>query len=336
MGNIVTPAPVQVAASGSALLFTRNGKLYHYCGNQLLQELPLGWSERVATLTYPYRYHYSLTNGKSYLDGEQLPFPGPVRSVADSFHGCALVTVEGKLHVRGWNRFGNLGLEAAYEPEKWRPVLLPFQVAQVVLGFRHCVVLSTEGKLYQSGNQQEESQPTGFRRLPFRGRVRQLVTSEEQTLVLDERGQVYATGNEYGGRVFPGLQRVAHCRQHHVVQLVAGSSHYVALLSTGEVWTWGSGRWGALGRLGEDEYSEPESYGQVLLPGPARQVSAGGWRAAVVLADERIFTWGESWDGCQGTASMRDGNPHWPVDYKRIRHLQEDLGYNYGEEQLTH
>lgn len=76
----------------------------------------------------------------------------------------------------------------------------------------------------------------------------------------------------------------------NVTDVCAGGMHTICLTESGSVYTFGCDDEGALGREATDENSfEP---GEVILPGPVIQVSAGDSHSAALLEDGRVYAWG--------------------------------------------
>merc|ERR1712013_833665 len=75
------------------------------------------------------------------------------------------------------------------------------------------------------------------------------------------------------------------------VEVVAGGMHSVVLDKNGQVWTFGCNDEGSLGRVvGEEE--ECFVPGQVSLPAPVVQVSAGDSHTAALTEEGKVWLWG--------------------------------------------
>ena len=88
-----------------------------------------------------------------------------------------------------------------------------------------------------------------------------------------------------------------------VTQIVTGSSHTCALLSTGNVRCWGEGIDGRLGYgdtddVGDDE--TPASKGDVNVGGTVAQIVAGQTHTCALLETGAVRCWGEGLDGKLG------------------------------------
>jgi alpha-tubulin suppressor-like RCC1 family protein len=102
------------------------------------------------------------------------------------------------------------------------------------------------------------------------------------------------------------------------MQVVAGSAHTCARLTSGAVRCWGSGADGQLGygdtrTIGDDE--TPAAAGDVALGGPAVELVAGLRHTCALLDDGELRCWGDASQGQLGLlASPRIGDDERPVD----------------------
>jgi len=151
-------------------------------------------------------------------------------------------------------------------------------------------------------------------------KVESLVAGGAHTCVLFRTGSVRCWGRGTEGQL--GYGNTAHIGDDElpatagdvnvggkVVQLAAGGAHTCALLETGAVRCWGSGRVGALG-YGNEEYigddEEPADAGDVDLGGKAVQVAAGGPETCALLEDGTLRCWGSGMYGQPGYGSTED------------------------------
>jgi len=115
-------------------------------------------------------------------------------------------------------------------------------------------------------------------------------------VALDSAGKVWSWGA--GGRSSP-IGRTGEPASPGVIggpladvkatQVAAGRRHGVALDSTGRVYTWGNGHYGALGTGGRKDQPEPV---EVTLPGTAVQIAAGSDHTLVLLEDGTVLAFG--------------------------------------------
>ena len=88
-----------------------------------------------------------------------------------------------------------------------------------------------------------------------------------------------------------------------VVQVAAGYSHSLARLADGSVVAWGDNTYG---QLGDGTTAERDAPVRVLLPGPVREVAAGGDNtqgspfSLAVMRDGSVYAWGGDFSGQLG------------------------------------
>merc|ERR1712013_312866 len=94
-------------------------------------------------------------------------------------------------------------------------------------------------------------------------------------------------GEDIMEKTRPGLVKEVE----DAVEVVAGGMHSVGLDKNGQVWTFGCNDEGSLGRVvGEEE--ECFVPGQVSLPAPVVQVSAGDSHTAALTEEGKVWLWG--------------------------------------------
>jgi hypothetical protein len=105
-------------------------------------------------------------------------------------------------------------------------------------------------------------------------------------------------------------------------QVVAGSTHTCARLTSGAIRCWGSGAHGRLGyghtqTIGDDE--TPAMAGDVALGGEAIDVAAGLRHTCALLDDGELRCWGDAGQGQLGLPSpLRIGDDERPVDAEAV------------------
>jgi alpha-tubulin suppressor-like RCC1 family protein len=274
-----TPAPLTLpAASGPAvqtaagarftLALTSTGQLYAFGSNEYGQlGVPGGSGSPQANPT-----------------PTLVTLPGAVGRVAalaaGSTHSLVL-TSTGELYTFGENQFGQLGrtTNSGTESANRVPgrVSLPGasgQVVQIAAGVEQSLALTSTGQLYAfGGNRYGElgtatnaetsvpnptPAPVGLP--PAAGPVKSIAAGGFHSLALTASGQIYAFGrNTYGqlgtaagaggekadatplAVTLPGASAPA-------VGLAAGSAHSLAITASGELYSFGSNRYGQLGR----------------------------------------------------------------------------------------
>ena len=84
---------------------------------------------------------------------------------------------------------------------------------------------------------------------------------------------------------------IDHLQKEHVVSVVCGSGHTVALTKQGRIWTWGRGDDGRLGH-GDHGWKYIPRLVESLIPEIMRVISCGSYHSAAVSASGAVYTWG--------------------------------------------
>lgn len=180
-----------------------------------------------------------------------------VQVTCGSYHTAA-VTGNGDLYTWGGGMYGKLGHgnEAGHSTPKRVEGLAGIQVSQIACGSRHTAVVTSSGELYTWG---------------------------------DKENGVAGHGDTDGHQYTPKyLEKLAGRR---VVQLSACGFHTGCLTDSGELYTWGEGKFGRLGHGCERNCHSPRHV-ESLLGYRLRQVSCGGFHTAVVTEDGKLYTFG--------------------------------------------
>ena len=179
----------------------------------------------------------------------------------------------------GNNLFGQLGL--GNDQKQIAPMVIDSlpqneDVSFIDAGYDQSAFVTTSGKLFTAGcgahcrlglgrSDSNQTVPQAVEGLPA-SNVKSVAVGGFHMLCLCENGEVYSFGRN-------NLAQLGHHNTEpgkatkindapfggkKVVQVSAGRMHSAALLETGEVYTWGNGRDGALGHGDKSKQSEPK------------------------------------------------------------------------------
>ncbi|XP_052278368.1 E3 ubiquitin-protein ligase HERC2-like [Dreissena polymorpha] len=197
------------------------------------------------------------------------------------------VTGEGKVYATGYGAGGRLGVggtESITSPTLLESIQHVFiKKIAVNSGGKHCLALSAEGEVYSWGE--------------------------------GEDGKL-----GHGNRSPCDRPRVIEClRGKEVVHIAAGGAHSACITSTGELYTWGKGRYGRLGHGDSEDQSRPKLV-EALKDQKVLDVACGSGDAQTLCITETDCVW--SWgDGDYGKLG-RGGSDGVKVPFK-IDSLQE-------------
>ena len=209
-----------------------------------------------------------------------------------AYHSAAILrSAEGapRLCTFGRGFHGQLG-HGGYS-DALSPTAVPSEVPGLMTvhcGGSHCAALSVDGSVYTWGLASSgELGHGGWTPIEvdvprcidaFLGKVvvRSIVAGTNHTLAIGECGGLWACGRGRCGQLGQGdfsdagpMRRVERLRGERVVRAAAGNSHSLALTASGEVWSWGEARCGALGQ-GADIMHAGAAVGDAGAPMPAR------------------------------------------------------------------
>lgn len=219
-------------------------------------------------------------------------------------------TDEGEVYTWGRGDDGRLG----HGDNGWKFVprlveeLRGRKVRQVTCGSYHTAAVTASGDLYtwgggmygKLGHGNETGHATPYLVESLKGlHVRQVACGSRHTVVLLENQDVYTWGDKENGVSGHGEtegQQYLPCtvdelRGKRIKQISACGFHTAALTESGDVYTFGEGKFGRLGH--SSERNQPVAR---LVDGLAgkrvKQVACGGFHTAAVTETGEVYTWG--------------------------------------------
>jgi alpha-tubulin suppressor-like RCC1 family protein len=262
---------------------------------------------------------------------------GPVTQIAaGELHALAL-TSTGQLYAFGSNEYGQLGTEVnsgtTMPNPTPAPVTLPGAsgpVVQIAAGAAHSLALTATGQLYafgendlgQLGNEVNNKSPEPNPKptivaLPPGDKVTQIAAGSEFSLVLTSTGQLYGFGMNSGGQLGnatnagiaepnPTPTLVAFpAGAGAVAQIAGGKEHSLALTSSGQLYAFGSNKYGQLGTDVNSGTEKPNpTPAPVTLPGAIgaiTQIAAGKQHSLAVSSSGQLFAFGRNQYGELGS-----------------------------------
>ncbi len=253
---------------------------------------------------------------------------GAIVQIAAGESFSLALTATGQLYAFGDNQYGQLasttnnGSEAAnptptlvHLPDATAPVM------KIAAGASHSLALTRSGQLYtfgsnrygqlgyatDAGSQAANPTPTLVELPGSSGEVIAIAAGADYSLALTSSGQLYTFGaNRYGqlGRATNNGSEAANPQPEAVslpnggaISIAAGNAHTLVLSSAGEVYSFGSNRYGQLGRAGgvEGTGANPAAR-EVTLPsgaGAASEIAAGGSHS-LVIAGGQLYSFGDN------------------------------------------
>jgi len=172
------------------------------------------------------------------------------------------VTSEGKVYATGYGAGGRLGIggsDSVCQPTLLESIQHVFvKKVAVNSGGKHCLALSSEGDVFSWGE------------------------GDDGKLGHDTKNSCDRP------RVIEAL------RGKDIVDISCGGAHSAAITSTGELYTWGKGRYGRLGHGDSDDQTKPKLV-EALLGYRVIDVACGSGDAQTlcITDDDNVWSWGD-------------------------------------------
>ncbi|XP_060607151.1 E3 ubiquitin-protein ligase HERC2-like isoform X1 [Ruditapes philippinarum] len=172
------------------------------------------------------------------------------------------VTADGKVYATGYGAGGRLGIggtESISTPTLLESIQHVFiKKIAVNSGGKHCLALSAEGEVYSWGEGEDGKLGHGNRSPCDRPRV------------------------------------IESLRGKEVVSIAAGGAHSACITSSGELYTWGKGRYGRLGHGDSEDQSKPKMV-EALKGQRVTDVACGSGDAQTLCITDNdcVWSWGD-------------------------------------------
>eukprot|EP00163_Fabomonas_tropica_P011968 TRINITY_DN2301_c0_g1_i2.p1 TRINITY_DN2301_c0_g1~~TRINITY_DN2301_c0_g1_i2.p1 ORF type:complete len:475 (+),score=116.73 TRINITY_DN2301_c0_g1_i2:102-1427(+) len=310
-------------------------------GEHVTQVSAGGFSSAIITkdgelLTWGCSRSYELGHGDD--SNELIPRPvegiSNVTRVAIGKQHMAAVDAQGSLYTWGNGYAGRLG--HGDEGKKATPTkvqaLAGKRIVDVGAGTEHTLCVTDQGEVFQWGGKRggREGIRTASRTLhalpeqveALNGKNIVRVSSGGGSLgALSADGTVYTWGSDefcqlgHGNRstvIAEAPRAIRALKGKHIVQLVMGTHHAIALSKDGEVFAWGANINGQLGLGHQNDNPLPTS---VPLHGEkAVQVAAGDSHSAILLHSGKLLMFGGGRDGQLGYGGVGNKNVPTPAE----------------------
>ncbi|KAL1023407.1 hypothetical protein UPYG_G00040470 [Umbra pygmaea] len=204
------------------------------------------------------------------IEGAKVKVPTPTEALATlrpvqligGEQTLFAVTADGKLYATGYGAGGRLGIggtESVSTPTLLESIQHVFiRKVAVNSGGKHCLALSSEGEVYSWGEAEDGKLGHGNRSPCDRPRV------------------------------------IESLRGVEVVDVAAGGAHSACITASGELYTWGKGRYGRLGHGDSEDQLKPKLV-DVLQGHRVIDVACGSGDAQTLCLtdDDMVWSWGD-------------------------------------------
>ncbi|XP_077295148.1 HECT and RLD domain containing E3 ubiquitin ligase 4 isoform X2 [Arctopsyche grandis] len=250
----------------------------------------------------------------------------------------------------GSSLHGELGLGGIEDEQIFTPVASTWvqanKVSNAACGENHTLFLTSDGKIFSCGN--NDYSQLGHNLPRKRPQFIESLQSYKMTLVscgaehslaVNEWGQVFSWGAGNVGQLGldvsvssqPTPKIIRDLAVMQAVQIACGSYHSVALMSNGDMYSWGSNNHGQLG-LGPSgiSYEARPKLIKSLAGIPFAYVACGGHHTFAVTKSGAVFGWGKNEFGQLG---LNDGLDRcFPTQLRSLRSInicQVDCGEDF-------
>ncbi|XP_049844846.1 E3 ubiquitin-protein ligase HERC2 [Schistocerca gregaria] len=224
------------------------------------------------------------------------------------------VTADGKVHATGYGAGGRLGIggtDSVTTPTLLESIQHVFiKKVAVNSGGKHCLALSAEGEVYSWGEGDDGKLGHGNRSSCDRPRVVEALRGKEivdiacggaHSAAITSRREVYTWGKGRYGRLGHGDSEdqlkpklVESLVGYNVTDIACGSGDAQTLCITDDdnVWSWGDGDYGKLGRGGSDGCKVPMKIESLAGLGVIK-VECGSQFSVALTRSGSVYTWGK-------------------------------------------
>ncbi|XP_073941047.1 probable E3 ubiquitin-protein ligase HERC2 [Choristoneura fumiferana] len=224
------------------------------------------------------------------------------------------VTPDGKVYATGYGAGGRLGIggiDSVSQPTLLSSIQHVF-ITKVACnsGGKHCLALSSDGDVYSWGEGDDGKLGHGNRVSYDRPRlipslsgmeVVQIACGGAHSACLTARGRIYTWGKGRYGRLGHGdsedqlvPKMVEYLASHRVIDVACGSGDAQTLCITDDdnVWSWGDGDYGKLGRGGSEGCKQPMKI-ECLKGLRVIKVECGSQFSVALCQCGSVYTWGK-------------------------------------------
>ncbi|XP_063970630.1 E3 ubiquitin-protein ligase HERC2-like [Lytechinus pictus] len=224
------------------------------------------------------------------------------------------VTADGKLYATGYGASGRLGIGGTDSVST--PTLLEsiqhvhIKKVAVNSGGKHALALSVEGEVYSWGEGEDGKLGHGNRTQCDRPRVIESLRGKEvidiacggaHSACVTSSGELYTWGKGRYGRLGHGdsedqlrPKMVDALKGYRVIDVACGSgdSQTLCISDDDNVWSWGDGDYGKLGRGGSDGCKVPQKVDALSSLGVCK-VECGSQFSIALTKSGCVYTWGK-------------------------------------------
>lgn len=232
-------------------------------------------------------------------------------------HHC-MIKKDNQLRCWGGNEHGQVGIGSLSDTVKPQIISgFDSEVSKVFARLYNTCVITKSGSLYCWGKndsaqlgQGDLKDETSPKRINAPKNLVSVSIGLSHICALDSNGAVWCWGLNDRGQLGDGSYDASTTPvkvsglPSSVVALDSGLNHVCALLSTNEMYCWGSNQFHQLGN--NSTSNEPTPIKVESLGTNVRAISTGNDHACAILKDSSVMCWGVNWAGQAGTDDLKD------------------------------
>jgi secretion-regulating guanine nucleotide exchange factor len=283
------PTPIQIdGGANHTLILSSTGEVYG-CGDNSKGQL--GLSE------------------PSYSRFQKLEM-NQIRYLSCGWDSSFVVNQQGDLWAVGSNSFGVCGISKEIKSTfEWIKVNIQYPIKKVASGPRHSLFLCENGILYGSGSCKQgvlgaQDIETAYSPVQVSDDIIDISCGQFHSVAINKQGDILAFGrNKFGQLALPLTHKFSFTAQRisnfngNASRVFCGWSHCSVLLENGELFMWGRGDHGQLGRI----VSDGNSYIPALTLCDVLDFACGSEHCLALTTDGKAFSWGWNEHGNCGT-----------------------------------
>nr|XP_003699339.1 PREDICTED: RCC1 and BTB domain-containing protein 1-like isoform X1 [Megachile rotundata] len=220
------------------------------------------------------------------------------------------LTKQGKVYSWGCNDHGQLGngcYLSSTEPALVKIIKNNEHIVYIACGSDYSIALTKIGEVYSWGNiGYSENVPRQVQIDGFDSKVTSVACAKRFIIMITENGEVYSWGDNSSDQLRTRYysNQSKPCKVTALVgivikKVVCGSSHVLALSSTGDLYVWGKNDWGQLGTDGRGNSAQPMK----LISAKMRTVldiaaSYSNDISIAITGEKNVFIWGNCLGQC--------------------------------------
>jgi alpha-tubulin suppressor-like RCC1 family protein len=234
-----------------------------------------------------------------------------VASVSLGNNHSAAITTNGDLYTWGYNSYGKLGDETT--TDRSTPVKIMSNIASVSLSGGHSAAITTSGDLYTwgwnaFGQLGDETRTDSSTPVKIMSNVASVSLGKYHSAAITTSGDLYTWGLNTEGEIGDGTSGILKSVKSTPVKIMSnvasvslGQYHSAAITTNGDLYTWGSNKYGQLGNGTNTDSSTP-----VKIMSNVASVSLGLSHSAAITTNGDLYTWGENDYGQLGDGTTTD------------------------------